>query len=307
MDVNNSVVYFASVKDEGGFRIKIGKASNWGKRYKEHQSTQLGHKVAFTTLCVVKGNGGDESVIHDYFREYRLPGEIEVYRPVEPILEYIRWLRDQYFVWIQDDDECQPLNDLPRVDSSLWVPDEHKRVKSTKASFLDWPASDPLGMGERKTGGDDFYTSEVVINAVREVYGGVIDLDPASHAIANKVVRATEFFTLATDGLSKEWKGNVWLNPPFSEWSRWVNKFFRELGKGGVKQACIYAASRTITAQFFAPIVSEADSICIIHGRIPCWGARSSTPTDGHVVFYFGKNKEVFREAFAGIGTTYFS
>ena len=45
---------------------------------------------------------------------------------------------------------------------------------------------------------------------------GGIDLDPASNAEANRVVRAEVFFSSADDGLGKSWEGRVWLNPPYS-------------------------------------------------------------------------------------------
>ena len=52
-----------------------------------------------------------------------------------------------------------------------------------------------------------------VLVAARELMGGV-DLDPASCAEANTAVRARRYFTQEDDGLSKRWKGRVWLNPP---------------------------------------------------------------------------------------------
>lgn len=63
------------------------------------------------------------------------------------------------------------------------------------------------------TGNNDWFTPPQYLDAAREVMGG-IDLDPATHLTAQKVVQASTFYTKEDDGLSKEWHGRVWLNPP---------------------------------------------------------------------------------------------
>ena len=74
----------------------------------------------------------------------------------------------------------------------------------------------------------EYYTPPPVAEMAREVMGS-IDLDPCSNKYAQKYIKAKEFWTKKDDGLSKEWFGNVWLNPPYiyKEIDKWIDKLTR--------------------------------------------------------------------------------
>jgi len=105
-------------------------------------------------------------------------------------------------------------------------------------------ANMPEAVRLRSTESNEWYTPSAYIEAARRVMGS-IDLDPASHAAANEIVKATRFYTATDDGLSQEWHGNVWLNPPYNSGDQksqiplWMEKLWAELEAGNCSEACV--------------------------------------------------------------------
>lgn len=303
------VVYFILVdmpKDDGGPRIKIGETCDFRKRLDEHRKPKFGREHKCEPLCVVQGNRADEQQLLRHFDEFRVVGEKETFWPRSALVDYIRWLRDQYFAWVPDDAQglsIDELEQLETVDGDVWMP-RPGRIKEAPRQIGLFSDFGLLNLPPREVTVDDFYTSPLIIEAARQAMGG-IDLDPASHAVANKVVKATRFFTAGSNGLLQDWGGRVWLNPPYSQWKAWIPKIVREWESGRCDAMCILSATRTLTAQYFADIHRCSSAVCILHGRIPFWGGRAATPDDGHAVFYFGRDVNRFCGCFDGIGNTY--
>lgn len=62
---------------------------------------------------------------------------------------------------------------------------------------------------------EDFVSPPEVIATTTALFGGEIELDPASSVNANSVVQATKFFTWENNGLTQSWKSdNIYLYPP---------------------------------------------------------------------------------------------
>lgn len=297
------VVYFNKVTTpiEPDGLLKIGFSRDQAERNNKQNKSVNGVSFKHEEICVVRGFAKDEKKVHHYFGKYRFPAENEreLFYPAPEVMDYVRWLYKQYFVWVPSDANCPPINEMEHVEATQWLPNSER--KASLSGQLSLFGGGPFDMPGRVITMDDYYTPPVVIKAARQAMGG-IDVDPATHAYANMVVQAKTFFTVQENGLTKQWAGSVWVNPPFSEWGTWAPKIQREWESGRVSAMCIYAASPTITAEHFSPIHRIARGLCVIQGRIPCWGGKSTTPPSGHVVYYAGNEMDRFANAFANIG-----
>jgi hypothetical protein len=101
---------------------------------------------------------------------------------------------------------------------------------------------------------NEHYTPLDVIEAARQVMGE-IDLDPASSQSVNENrVKAARYFTQKDDGLTKIWRGRVWLNPPGkvmngrSRAAVWWEKLVDDYLDGYVEQAIFLGFSVEIFA-----------------------------------------------------------
>ena len=140
---------------------------------------------------------------------------------------------------------------------------------------------------------DDWGTPVRELVAVRKVFGGAIDLDPATNARAQTVVQATRYYTIADDGLARTWKSNaLFLNPPFSSplCGRFVAKFIEEVQAGRVTRGIVLLNSATDT-QWFRDLAS----------RYPvCFTPRLSFTTPDGVVADNNRVGQVFFAAGCG-------
>lgn len=73
---------------------------------------------------------------------------------------------------------------------------------------------------------DDRGTDPAFIATLEERFGAfTLDVAAAAHN-----AKAPMFYTREDDGLSQQWFGRVWCNPPYSDCGAWVRKAWEEWG-----------------------------------------------------------------------------
>ena len=162
---------------------------------------------------------------------------------------------------------------------------------------------DNASLINQDSGNFEYYTPTDIVDLAREVMG-FISLDPASSVIANERVKASIFMDIHDDCLSKPWKGNVWMNHPFSRENNplFIKKIASEYEKGNIKQACCITFAAT-SEVWFRPLLDFKQ--CFIYGRTNYYlpdGTKKTGVTKGSVVTYLGDNESKFEEVFSRIG-----
>jgi len=160
----------------------------------------------------------------------------------------------------------------------------------------------------RNSGGYEWYTPREFIEAAIKVMGS-IDLDPASCFMANEVVRAKKFFTKEEDGLSKDWRGKVFMNPPYAAGliGRFAEKLKVSFKSGAVPEAIVLTDNATETT-FFQSLCQMASGMCLPTPRVRFWapGRVSTSPLQGQAVLYLGTKPAKFAAEFGGFGVCWF-
>jgi hypothetical protein len=178
----------------------------------------------------------------------------------------------------------------------------------------------------------EWYTPLPYIDAAREVMGG-IDLDPASHEEANRVIQATHYYTELENGLMQEWKGRIFINPPIGLVNAFWHKLLIERGQHCTEAVWIgYSLEQLQTLQNadatktpldfplcipnrrIAFVENEAKKVArlaklrtenerrVQHGEKPRPIAKSGSPSHGNYICYLGPNVDRFSAVFSRFG-----
>lgn len=147
----------------------------------------------------------------------------------------------------------------------------------------------------------EWYTPDLIVDRVRMVLG-VIDIDPCSNSKENPRIPAREHYTKDDDGLSREWKGTVYMNPPYGrEIGDWTGYLKEQYEQGNVTEAIALVPSRTDT-EWFKEL--RRYPRCFIWGRLKFSESENSAPFPSMAV-YLGEHLDAFAGAFRDIGDIY--
>lgn len=130
---------------------------------------------------------------------------------------------------------------------------------------------------------DEWYTPRYIFDAM----GTRFDLDVAAPPAGPRHVPAARWMSSADDGLSSEWAGFVWMNPPFGGRNGlvpWLRKFFRH-GNG------IALTPDRTSAPWWQEANARADATLFVAGKIKFErpdGSVGKSPGTGTTLFAAG-------------------
>lgn len=107
-----------------------------------------------------------------------------------------------------------------------------------------------------KAGSVEWYTPKNLVDSL-----GVFDLDPCA-PINRLWDTAKTHYNKLDDGLSKDWFGRVWLNPPYDSLAAWIQR----LSDHGNGIALVF--NRTETVYFKEHIWESATAVLFLYDRI---------------------------------------
>ena len=94
--------------------------------------------------------------------------------------------------------------------------------------------------------------------------------------------KCTIYFTKEDDGLSRDWTGVVWMNPPYGrEIGRWLKKANESAKDNGATVVCLVPA-RTDTNWWHEYVIQH--EVRFVRGRLKFGDAKNSAPFPSAVV-----------------------
>lgn len=125
---------------------------------------------------------------------------------------------------------------------------------------------------------------------------GAFDLDPCGAPPPRPYETAARTIALPEDGLAEMWEGRVWLNPPYSEVGRWIERLVAH-DRG---TALVFA--RTDTRWWHRLVFEGASAVRFLEGRLHFHrpdGTRAPLNAGGPsaIVAYGRRDAEILRDA----------
>ena len=136
----------------------------------------------------------------------------------------------------------------------------------------------PINQGLLTSNTDMWSTPRAFFDDYNAVYHFDVDVcATAENALCAK------FYSPEDDGLSKEWNGVCWMNPPYGrEISKWMKKAY-ESSLRGTTVVCLVPA-RTDTAWWHD--YATKGEVTFVRGRLKFGGSKNSAPFPSAVVVF---------------------
>lgn len=277
-------------------------------------------RVDLRLLAAVQATRQDETALKAHFGHLKADVDsTEAFRAEPELVEYVNWLRQQWFTWLDEKDG--PEDNVPW---QAWCPDGPARrvpcqqpdpsvllqlheVSAGSLTGTPWSSlSTPPPLY------NDYYTPPYLVERAREAMGG-IDLDPASHWVANRAHKIPLYYHVYRSAFHNPWQGRVWLNPPYGDNAPWIREIIRYWDSKDVTQLCYLSPVWVFSAAQAAPLIERSSAMLLLSPTPSFWGQNKKkeirTPEEcglgtnlPHAILYLGPRSREFRAAFAEHG-----
>lgn len=305
--------------ERNGADLKIGRTSNTlRKRLNDVNRDMSPTGETYVLLVAVKGSPIDEAAMRAPFA-LRAKGTREEYvLPTSEACGYANWLRSQWFATCDLDED---RDEFVAVDSDVWLPgttgdnrrlpppepDDSKLIQDYESILNDLTGTAWSWMVNIRSSIQDYFTPTPIIEAARATMGG-IDLDAASHWLANKVHQIPAYFDRNRSAFEYPWKGRVWLNPPYGDNEPWFREIVRYVEAGEVTQMCMLSPVWAFTTKQASEMMAHVTAMLLFVPTPKFWGNANPDKVGSnqpHAIVYIGDEVDAFHEHFARFGHTW--
>lgn len=287
--------------ERGGADLKVGRttgavAAGRLDQVNGEQTTE----ESYVCLAAVLGTKNEEKAIKDHFEPIRRAKgrRTEYFDPMPELVEYAAWLRSQYFA---SPDGTDRQEDWVVVEPDVWLPDgearrmprpdhDPEKIVQDFETFHGPLAGTPWSwFPDPKASIQDYFTPPELIDAVREGMGG-IDLDAASHWLANRTLKIPRYFHRGFSAFEHDWEGRVWLNPPFGDNDPWWKRVVEFVEAGKVEQICIVSPVWAFTTHQAEPLMKHVAATVLLTPTPKWWGNPNEKVGSNHphAIVYIG-------------------
>lgn len=309
----NIWVYLFGERNGADIKVGYSKKPNLAERLKEVNDDQTTSE-SYVVLAAAVGSLKEEKAIKRYFAPIQRKTKgtrTEYFEPQREIVDYANWLRSQW--WVAT--ECDILlGDMPVEDPGHWLPTDDRRIARPleDPTRLIQPYDDLEGslrgtawswMVSPRAQVQDYFTPPELVSAAREAMGG-IDLDAASHWLANREHRITDYFHTGRSAFENDWYGRVWLNPPYGNNAPWFDRIVKYVSSGEIDQLCMISPMWAFQTRLAQPLLALSSAMILLSPTPEFWGnSEGRTGTNNpHGILYIGSRVAEFKRAFRGFG-----
>lgn len=140
---------------------------------------------------------------------------------------------------------------------------------------------------------DCWATPQDLLDRLYSVFGPTFDMDPCSPRESRSRVRARIHLTAEDDGLTHDWNGQVYMNPPYGRViPRWTAKARQETEIGRASAVVGLVPARTDTRWWHTDIAGIADA-WLLRGRLAFGNGLQPAPFPSALILWSGNAAQV--------------